>query len=143
MHQQSIASHMVNMLSIDFEVEHHFWWASVGMDFCEGRRLASDGAELFADFQLTGNDEILASLAPDWMRIRNTQRFFKTGDVQVDDIGSRMSHRAGHNISASAVVWFDDWTRINPNNPSRTIQPHFVQFHVDRTTDDGTGRFKP
>jgi hypothetical protein len=54
-----------------------------------------------------------------------------------------MSHRAGHNISAGAVVWFDDWTRINPNNPSRNIQPHFVKFHVDGTTDSGTGRSQP
>jgi hypothetical protein len=63
MYKQSAAGDMVNMLTIDFEVEHHFWWASVGMDSFERRGLASHGAELFADFQLTGDHEILASFA--------------------------------------------------------------------------------
>jgi hypothetical protein len=55
---------------------------------CEGRGLASDGAKLFADFQLTGDDEILASLAPDRMRVSDSERFIKAGDVRVDDVGS-------------------------------------------------------
>ncbi len=48
--------------------------------------MASHGAELFADFQLTGNDEALTSFAPDRMRVGDTQRFIKTRDVQIDDV---------------------------------------------------------
>ena len=103
MHQQPIACHSIHMFGIDFEVEHQFWWSSVWVDSCESGGYSGERAELFSHFQLTSFHEILASFAPDRMRVRDSQRFVKTGDVQIQNVGSGMSNRSGNNVPACAM----------------------------------------
>ena len=58
-------------------------------------------------------------------------------------VGSRMSHCAGDDVPACAVICFDLRASINADDFGLPVEPHFVQLHVDRTTDFGSRGVEP
>ena len=131
------------MFGVYFEVVDVLGWASVGGNAGDLGDGVGFGAEVFSDFELASDYELLAGFAPDGVSRGDSKRLVQAGDRDVENVVGRVSHQACYEAAVGSVVGFERWAGADGDYLCRAVESHFRQLQIDRAADGRSLLTKP